>query len=369
MMFEGSANVPKGEHFRLITGAGGSLNGSTSEDRTNYFETLPAEQLELALFLEADRMAALDLSQEKLDNQREAVKEEKRLRIDNQPYAPSMEMADALAYETFPYQHAVIGSMEDLEAASLADVKGFFNRYYAPANAVLCVAGDFEIEEASAAVRRQFGRVPWREPAQPFAVLEGWPGKEKKESVVDPYATLPALHLLFKAPPRRDSFLAPLFYVEKILGGGESGRLWRRLVRDESLALSLSVALDERRGPSLLRFFSVLRSEIPPDALEQRIWEEFDRLASGGPSEREMERARRMLMTDMIRGTQTTQSIAFLLSEYALYDRDPRLWKADFEAILDVTRAEVKRAIDEAFVRERCTTLIVLPGQSEGEGC
>ncbi len=167
LMFEGSENVGKGEHFRLVAEAGGAMNGTTSEDRTNYFETLPAECLDLALFLEADRMRALVLSEEKLANQREAVKEEKRLRVDNQPYAPSFEVADALAYDAFPYRHSVIGSMDDLDRATLDDARDFYRRYYSPGNALLCLSGDVEPEEAFARAARVFGAVPARETPPP----------------------------------------------------------------------------------------------------------------------------------------------------------------------------------------------------------
>ena len=161
LMFEGSENVGKGEHFRLVAEAGGTMNGTTSEDRTNYFETLPSECLDLALFLEADRMRALVLTAEKLDNQREAVKEEKRLRIDNQPYAHSFETADALAYDAFAYRHPVIGSMDDLDRATLDDARDFYGRYYAPGNALLCVVGrPRAAEDAFARVARFFGRGP-----------------------------------------------------------------------------------------------------------------------------------------------------------------------------------------------------------------
>jgi zinc protease len=162
LMFEGSENVGKGEHFRLVAEAGGSMNGTTSEDRTNYYETLPAECLDLGLFLEADRMRALVLTQEKLDNQREAVKEEKRLRVDNQPYAPSFETADALAYDAFAYKHPVIGSMDDLSAASLEDARRFYETYYAPGNALLAITGDVEPAEAFRRARAFLGDVPAR---------------------------------------------------------------------------------------------------------------------------------------------------------------------------------------------------------------
>lgn len=363
LMFEGSENVGKGEHFRLVAEAGGTMNGTTSEDRTNYFETLPSECLDLALFLEADRMRALVLTVEKLDNQREAVKEEKRLRVDNQPYAHSFETADALAYDAFAYQHPVIGSMDDLDRATLGDAKDFYGRYYAPGNALLCVVGDLDAEDAFARVARHLAPVPARGTPPPFRVEEPEPRSERRARVADAHAVLPALHLNVKGPARRESDAFALLYAEKILGGGESATLWRRLVKDEEKALSLSVHFDERRGPSLFRIFAIARAGVSLEALERGIRESLGRLADAGPLPPEMERARRMLAADMVRSTQTTQAVAFLLSEYGLYDRDPRLWREDFERILAVDAAAVRDAAGRLFTPERISVVEVHSGE------
>jgi zinc protease len=355
LMFEGSENVGKGEHFRLVAEAGGSMNGTTSEDRTNYFETLPAECLDLGLFLESDRMRSLVLTQEKLDNQREAVKEEKRLRVDNQPYASSFETADDLAYDAFPYKHSVIGSMEDLSAASLDDARSFYGQNYAPGNALLAVVGDVEPADAFRRVRAAFDEVPARGGRQVFTFDEPPPTAVRRAHVMDPHAAMPALHVNFKVPERRHPDLFALSVVERVLGGGESGRLWRRMVKDDSLALSLSISLDERRGPSLFRVFGIARPGVTLERLEAEILGDLARFAADGPTPREMERARRLLLASAIRATQTTQSIAFLLSEYGLYDGDPGLFPADVEAVL---------ALDAAQVRDAAARLLSAPRQS-----
>ncbi len=360
LMFEGSENVGKGEHFRLVAEAGGSMNGTTSEDRTNYFETLPAECLELGLFLEADRMRALDLTQEKLDNQREAVKEEKRLRVDNQPYAPSFEAADALAYDSFAYRHPVIGSMEDLEKASLADAEGFYRRFYAPGNALLCITGDVEPRSAVEKARAWFGPLPPRETPPPFGLAEPDGTGERRARVEDLHAALPALHLNFKLPPRRHPDVLALTLAEKILAGGESGRLWRRLVKDDELALSLSVHVDERRGPSLLRIFSLARPGVALERLEREIRSDLVRFSTEGPSEAEMDRARRMLTADLVRSTQTTQAVAFLLSEYSLYDRNPGAWRRDFDRLMGLQAGDVREASARCLHPSRLSVVEVL---------
>src|SRR5271165_6714385 len=164
MMFQGSENVGKGEHFILIENNGGGMNGTTNTDRTNYFETLPANQLDLGLFLEADRMKSLAVTQANLDNQRNAVEEERRLRVDNQPYGKTFEAVQETAYDNFAYKHSVIGSMEDLNAASLQDVQDFFKRYYAPNNAVVAIVGDFKTDEVLAKVKTYFESIPAQPP-------------------------------------------------------------------------------------------------------------------------------------------------------------------------------------------------------------
>jgi predicted Zn-dependent peptidase len=363
LMFEGSENVGKGDHFRLVAEAGGSMNGTTSEDRTNYYETMPAESLDLALFLEADRMRALVLTQEKLDNQREAVKEEKRLRVDNQPYAPSFETADALAYDAFPYKHPVIGSMDDLQAASLDDARDFYRRYYAPANALLAVVGDVEPMDAFRRVKDAFADVSPRGAPERFAFTEPDPSGERRQRVDDRHAAMPALHVNFKVAERRHPDLFALSVAERILGAGETGRLWRRLVKDDSLALSLSVSLDERRGPSLFRIFALARPGVTLERLEAEILGDLSRFAADGPTPREMERARRLLLASAVRATQTTHAIAFLLSEYGLYDGDPGLFPRDVEAVLALDGNAVRDAAARLLVASRRSVVAVVPSE------
>jgi predicted Zn-dependent peptidase len=200
MMFQGSENVAKGEHPSLISTNGGSLNGTTDNDRTLYYETLPANQLDLGLFLEADRMKSLNVNQANLDNQRNAVQEERRLRIDNQPYGPTYLAIEETAYDAFGYKHSVIGSMEDLNAASLDDVKEFFKRYYAPNNAVIAIVGDFKTDEALAKVKKYFEEIP-SQPAPPRPDLSQPAQKaERRKTLEDAFAQLPRIDIAYRIP-------------------------------------------------------------------------------------------------------------------------------------------------------------------------
>ncbi|HEX7196241.1 MAG TPA: pitrilysin family protein, partial [Candidatus Limnocylindria bacterium] len=245
MMFQGSANVEKGQHFSLVQAAGGTLNASTWLDRTNYFETMPSHELELALWLEADRMASLlpAMTQEKLDNQRDVVKNERRWSVDNQPYGTWDEKMQALVYpETHPYHHSTIGSMEDLSAASLEDVSEFFATYYAPNNAVLTVAGDFETEEALAMIERHFGPIPANAalPPAPDMTVDPNLGTAVRESVPD-QVPLPRIYLAHRVPPFGTDAFDALDVAADILGAGRASRLYASLVREQKLAQDASV--------------------------------------------------------------------------------------------------------------------------------
>src|SRR6266496_558798 len=201
MMFKGSENVGSGEHFVLVFNNGGTMNGSTNEDRTNYFEALPANQLDLALFLEADRMRSLAITKDNLDNQRNAVQEERRLGVDNQPYGKSGEVQQDLIYDNFAYKHSVIGSMEDLNAASVEDVSQFFKTYYAPNNAVLALVGNFNRNDALTRIARNFESIPRQPNPPPVDMTEPEQTSERRASVEDVLARSPRVDLAFKAVP------------------------------------------------------------------------------------------------------------------------------------------------------------------------
>src|SRR6202045_581480 len=201
MMFQGSQNVGKGEHMILVENNGGDMNGTTTEDRTNYFESFASNQLDLGLFLEADRMRSLAVNQANLDNQRNAVQEERRLSIDNQPYGKTSELLQETVYDNFANKHSVIGSMEDLNAATIKDVQDFFRIYYAPNNAVLTLVGDFQADEALAKIKKYFGEIP-AQPAPPVPDLsEPKPTGERRKTIEDAFAQTPRLDIVFKIPP------------------------------------------------------------------------------------------------------------------------------------------------------------------------
>ena len=277
MMFKGSANVADGEHSRLIQNNGGRMNATTDQDRTLYYDTLPANQLDLVLFLEADRMRSLDISRENLDNQRNAVQEERRLRLDNQPYGRTFEVLQNLAYEN-SYKHLPIGSMEDLNAASVEDVAQFFKTYYAPNNAVMAIVGDVDTKACLARVRKYFESIPSQ--ARPPSVDMSEPPQtaERRQTVEDPLARLTRLDVAYKIPDANSPDLEPLQVLSLALGGGRSSRLYQSLVRDKQVAAQTGTAVGENRGPGLFQVFIA----VTPGKAVSDVEDGVERAARGG---------------------------------------------------------------------------------------
>jgi zinc protease len=331
MMFQGSANVPKGQHFTLVQAAGGTLNASTWLDRTNYFETLPGHELELALWLEADRMASLlpAMTQEKLDNQRDVVKNERRWSVDNQPYGSWDERMQALVYpETHPYHHSTIGSMEDLSAASLDDVREFFATYYAPNNAVLTVAGDFETDAAMEMIERHFGPIPANPalPPPPDMTVDEHIGGEVRETVPD-QVPLPRIYLAHRTPPFGTDAFDALDVAADILGSGRASRLYARLVREQRVAQDASVfVFPIVGGASMFALWVTARPGVTTEALEAATLAELDGLATDGPTDEDLERVRNLHASHFAGALERISERADRLSMYTcLFDEPERI--------------------------------------------
>ncbi|HEX6185559.1 MAG TPA: pitrilysin family protein [Pyrinomonadaceae bacterium] len=366
MMFQGSENVPKAGHFQYVFNNGGTMNGTTSSERTNYFETLPSSQLPLALWLESDRMRSLKVTQENLDNQREAVKEEKRLSYDNRPYSSAFLRLNELVYRNPRNAHSTIGSMEDLDAATVEDVQEFFRVYYAPNNAVLTVCGDFDPAEARALVERYFATIPSQAPPPPVDVSEPEEVASRGEVYRDPFAQLPAIMLGWKAPARRTPEFYPLSLGSDLLLDGDSSRLYQRLVKDEESVVGIQGGLGERRGPSTLYIFAIPKPGHTTEAIRATIREEVERLGTEGPSPEEMEKLRNTLLNDAVRSRQSTLYRAQRLAEYTLYDGDPTLLNTELTRYLAVTPEEIRAAVGKYLLTDNHSVIEVVPAHAPG---
>ncbi len=345
MMFQGSENVKKAEHFQFVMKAGGTMNGTTSSERTNYFETLPANQLPLALWLESDRMRTLAVTQENLDNQREAVKEEKRLRYDNQPYGQVFDLLTTMVYKNFANAHSTIGSMEDLDDATVEDVQEFFRIYYAPNNAVLVISGSFENETAKELVEKYFGSIP-NQPLPPkIDVEEPSEVAETYQEYEDQLAPLPAFLMGWKIPPRRSPEFNALYLAGKLLYDGESSRLYQKLVKGEESVIQLFGFTDERRGPSGVAIGAIPKPEKDLSKMRETIMHEIVDISENGPRSEEMQKLRNQLIKSTVRAYQSSMNRAQQIAEYALYDGDPTLINSELEELLSVTSEDIKNAV------------------------
>ncbi|HEX6909153.1 MAG TPA: pitrilysin family protein [Longimicrobium sp.] len=368
MMFQGSGNVPENQHIALVERAGGSVNASTWLDRTNFYETLPASQLELALYLESDRMGWFlpALTQEKFDNQREVVKNERRQRVDNAPYGDWDERVQRLVYPPdHPYHHSVIGSMDDLDATTLDDVADFFRTYYAPNNCVLTLCGDFDRGEALRLIDKWFGPIP-RGPEIP--PLPGTPaiqplhlGREVRETVESAVA-VPRIYVSFRIPPYGHADYYALDVLSEILATGKSARLYRSLVRERQVARTIGAfVLPVVVGASAF----ILRAGVPPGEapgpVEAALLEQVRRLADEPPSADEMDRALVALESRRVLELQKFNERADQLSMMASFFDAPELINTEMDRYRAVTPADVQRVVRTHLVRENQAVLTYVP--------
>jgi zinc protease len=361
MMFKGSQNVGDGEHFYQVFSNGGSMNGTTSTDLTLYFEALPANQLELALFLEADRMRSLEITQKKLDNQRQAVQEERRLRVDNQPYGRADEHFDEVFYDNFAYRHSTIGSMDDLNSASLADVSQFFKTYYAPNNAVLSLVGDFKREQALQLIRKYFENIP-RQSAPPTVDLSEPEQKaERRETMSDPLARLAQIQIGYKALPGNTPDQYPLQVLSSVLQGGDSSRLYQTLNKEKELVVGIGGYVDERIGPGGFYIGATVRPDKQPADVEAAIYAEIERLMQQPIAEWELQKAKNATRLGYLQSIRSTQTRATLLGSYTVKYKDPNLINTRLGQINAVTRADVQRVAKQYLQARNRTVIITTP--------
>lgn len=365
MMFQGSENIGKSEQMILVLNNGGTMNGTTNEDRTLYFEALPANQLELALFLEADRMRSLAITKENLDNQRNAVQEERRRGLDNQPYGRSGEVQQELLYDNFAYKHSVIGSMEDLSAATVDDVAEFFKIYYAPNNAVLALVGDFNSKDALARIVKHFENIP-RQPNPPAVdMTEPEQKEERRQTVDDVLARVPRVDLAFKSVAGNTADFYALQVLSAALQGGQSSRLYQKLVKEKELTTGVGGFMDEKRGLGALYVGANLRPGATTAAVEAAIYEEIERLKKEPIADWELQKAKNSTRRAFITNLQSSLSRAINLTQYAIYYNDPNLINERLDKVAAVTKEDVQRVANK-YLRETNRTVVITMPKARG---
>jgi len=376
MMFQGSENVGKSEHFILIQNNGGTMNGTTNEDRTNYFEALPSNQLELALYLESDRMRSLAVNQENLDNQRNVVQEERRIGLDNAPYGKSGEIQQELMYDNFAYKHDTIGSMADLNAASVKDVSAFFKMYYAPNNAVLTVVGDFKTADALATVKKYFENIP-RQPDPPAVDMSEPAQKaERRTSVDDVLARALRVAIAYKTLPGNTADFYALQVLANVLGGGGGGgfgggfggggggnssRLYQKLVRDREMVTTVNSNSQETRGVGGFHVTATLRGGVKAEDVEAAIYEEIARVQKEPIAEWELQKAKNTARRNFINGLQSSLARANSIGQYAVYYNEPNLINTRLDKVAAVTKEDVQRVASKYLVQTNRTVVVTVP--------
>ncbi len=368
MMFQGSANVAKREHTDTIQLVGGVVNGTTNNDRTLYIETLPANQLDLGLWLEADRMKSLAVTPDNLKNQINAVQEERRLRIDNAPYGPTFLAIDETAYDNEAYKHSVIGSMEDLSAASLTDVQEFFRTYYAPNNATIAIVGDFKTEEALAKVKKYFEEIP-AQPAGPRVDLTEPPQKgERRRNLEDGFARSARLDIVYKIPNASDPDWYALDVAGDVLVRGQSSRLFQKLVREKRMATNVFGGPDSRRGTSLFSFGVVLQPGVNPADVEKAIYEEITKLQNELVSEKEITKIAMQNRRSRAQSLTGTLARAVQLAEAAVAHNDPGLINQTPAKYAQVNAAAIQRVAQTYWQEANRTVLTTTPKAAPSAG-
>jgi zinc protease len=369
LMFKGSAHVPAEEHSRIIEAVGGFDNAETGDDTTNFFETFPSNYLERVLWLEADRMGSLNVSEENFRSEREVVKEERRVRIENQPYGYLQEDLRAAAFTVHGYHHTPIGSMEDLDKATIQDVRDFFNTFYKPNNATLVIVGDFDSAQALVWSNKYFDGIPAA--AKPIPRLNNPEPPQTAERVArKSYSNtpLPAVVIGYKIPARYSPDAYPLDLASNILAGGESSRLYQTLVYKEQIAVQAAGFGAFSEDPNLFWAYAIMNQGHTAEAGEKSLVGVLDGLKTAPLEARELEKAKNQEIAGYVLGRDTDEEKAVALASAAVIGKDAGLANTELDHYLAASAADVQRVAKDYFQSARATVLIVTPAAPGAPG-
>src|SRR6185436_17967172 len=349
LMFKGSKNVQPEAHTSMISAVGGQSNAYTTDDETVFWETVPAQYLPMILWMEADRMASLRIDKDTFTNERDVVKEERRMRVDNQPYGRLNEIIYDQAFTVHPYKHATIGSMEDLEAASVDDVRDFYQTYYVPANATLVLVGDFDSAQALQLVSQYVGRVPKADRPVPRDIPQEPPQtKEKRMTLQQPWplpAVVVAYHVTRDGNP--DSY--PLHIAAKVLSDGQTSRIYRKLVYEKQMAVAAFGNANLIEDPNLFYAVAIVQPGQSPEEVTAALIAELDRLKAEPITDRELQRTKNQFARDYIMGRESNQQKAGQLSHAVVIHGDIRTADGEFDIFQNITVADVQRVARTYF--------------------
>jgi zinc protease len=361
LMFKGSKNVEPEQHTSIIASVGGQANAYTNEDTTVFWQSLPAQYLPLVLWMEADRMASLRIDERTFVAEREVVKEERRMRIENPPYGLLNELITFHAFEVHPYKHPVIGSMEDLNAATIDDVRDFYQTFYVPENATLMIVGDFEADTAISLVNQYFARVPKAVKPVPRDIPQEPPQKQEKRVTLEQPWPLPAVVVTYHVPYNGHPDSYPMFVMSKTLSDGQTSRIYRRLVYESGLALTAFGSSSFLEQPGIFSAVALVNPGKSPDEVEKALIAEFDRLKSDGISERELQRAKNQFTRDYVVSRLSIKEKASQLGHAEVIQKDMASADGEFDTFQAVTVADVKRVAQKYFVPEGRMVMRIMP--------
>ncbi len=369
LMFKGSAHVPAEEHSRYIEAMGGQDNAYTQDDVTVFWETFPSNYLERVLWLEADRLGSLNVDQANFESEREVVKEERRDRVENVPYGRVIEDLYAAAFTVHPYHHTTIGSMEDLDKATLPDVQAFFHTYYRPDNATMVIVGDFTADQAVAWAQKYFGGIP--KPTQPVprnATPEPAQTAERRLTQSYPNSPLPAVVIGYKVTAAFAPDSYPLELASNILSVGDSSRLYKKLVYDDQIAVQVFGAGNFTEDPNLFFAVAVMNQGKTAADGEKEIHDVLEAMRNTPVTQSELEKARNEEISSFILGRETVQEKADALGRYAVIGKNVNLMNTDLSNYLKVTAADIQRVARDYFIATRATVLDVEPPKAPATG-
>ena len=361
LLFEGSENIERGEFFKYIENAGGTNNANTTNDRTFYFEVLPSNQLELGLWLESERMLHAKIDTIGVETQNEVVKEEKRLRIDNQPYGSFLAEVNKRAFKVHPYRWTTIGEMEHLDAATLGEFMDFYHKFYVPENAILSIAGDIDLPATKKLIESYFGPIPRGKEKIDRVSVEEPPMKEEIRDTILDDVQLPGVMMAYRIPAQGTDDFYAIELMSMVLSEGESSRLNKKCVEESQSAMYVGSFPFSSEDPGLSFVFGIANADVSPDKLESEVNKEFEKMQTELISENEFQKVRNMLENDFLGNFRSMIGIAENLANYEMYFGDANLINTELDRYLKVSREDIQRVAKKYFMPSNRVVLYYLP--------
>ncbi|RAU84365.1 M16 family metallopeptidase [Pontibacter arcticus] len=365
LMFEGTENIDRGQYMSMVQAAGGSLNANTSFDRTYYYELLPSNQLALGIWMEAERLKGAKVDQTGVETQRKVVQEEKRMRVDNQPYGTLLENTFGLAYKEHPYKITPIGTFEDLNNAKIEEFRDFYKTFYVPNNATLSIAGDINVEETKKLIEQYFGSIPKGTKAIPRPTIKEPKQTEERRKIVYDNIQLPAVIQAYHIPAQGTPDHYALSMLTTLLSGGESARLPKALVDKQQKAVAAQSIPFPTEDPGLFLTYAIASVGTEAQVLEDAMNAEIERVKTEPLSDKEFQKLRNQIESQFVQQNSTVAGRAENLANYHVYYKDANLINTEIDRFMKVTKEDIQRVAKEYLTKNNRVVLHYLPKSAE----